>query len=202
MTKYGDEIVLINMSKLVKNKITIEDYLFAYLIYKGEKFELSVYADALEVSRADVIERLLQDGWVEPRDVDKEMNFTNLDPTQELMRMIEENVKSEAVEEWFGDWYNLWPTGIKSGGYYLRTDKKGTYRKMKQFVIEYPFYSKDLIMNATKNYLQEQSIIGYTHTKLSPYFISKDGMSVLAGECENINEAPEIDVNDYAGEEI
>ena len=200
--EYTDEIVLINIKKLIGNKITVEDYFFSYMIYKGEKFKLARYLEAFGIDERPIIERLLGDGWLELYKADSELNLNNLQTSQELQRVIEENLQQEAVEDWFNTWYDLWPTGIKSGGYYLRTDKRGTYRKMKQFTIDYPYYNKDLIIKATKNYLMEQSILGYTHTKLSPYFINKDGMSVLAGECESIGDAPEIDLSNYAGEEI
>lgn len=200
--EYADEIMVINLKKLIGNKITVEDYFFSHMIYKGERFKLARYLEAFNIDEKPIIERLLGNGWLELRNINDELHLNKLVPSQELQRVVEENLQQEAVEDWFNEWYDLWPTGIKSGGYYLRTDKRGTYRKMKQFTIDYPYYNKDLIIKATKNYLMEQSILGYSHTKLSPYFISKDGMSVLAGECENIGDAPEIDLNNYAGEEL
>ena len=62
-------------------------------------------------------------------------------------------------------------------------------------------------MEATKSYLNEQSIKGYTYSKLAPYFIEKRGMSVLSGECEHILETGEVTessnlTNMYGEEEL
>lgn len=90
------------------------------------------------------------------------------------------------VVNWIEEWFNLWPKGIKSGGYYIRTDIGSCLRKMTDFVKDNPQYNKNIILSATKNYLSDRSKQRYLYTKLAPYFIKKDGVSLLDGFCQAI----------------
>lgn len=90
-------------------------------------------------------------------------------------------------EDGFVDkYYNLFPAKIKSGGYYIRTGKSDVKKKLKKFNEEFPEYTRSIIITATINYLEERKKSGYTYCKLAPYFIYKDGMSILEGFCEAV----------------
>jgi hypothetical protein len=83
-------------------------------------------------------------------------------------------------------WFDLWPKGVKSGGYYVKTDSNGCKTKLTKFIKRNPQYTKEIIMQATERYLFVKSLDGYDYTTLAPNFIEKNGVSMLAGECEDI----------------
>jgi hypothetical protein len=182
---HEDIQVLLSLKKLIDIKISANDYIIVYLMGVNEIWKLSKYLEAANLDITIAAGSLIERGFLKKTDkTNKSLEFNNLDVTNLLKELLNGKEKNENVENWITDWYELWPTGIKSGGYYLKTDKKGSLRKMKNFLINNPEYTRELIMKATQNYLLEQSIKGYSYTKLAPYFIIKDGISVLAGECE------------------
>src|SRR3990167_11507272 len=81
------------------------------------------------------------------------------------------------------EWYELWPSGVKSGHHYVKSDKKGCFKKLGKFVHDYPEYSYDTILKATERYLNKCSMEAYKFIKFAPFFVSKDGVSVLEGWC-------------------
>ena len=109
------------------------------------------------------------------------------------------------VDVWIKTWFELWPRGIKTGGYYVKADLKGCERKMKRFVSEHPEYSEDDIFQATINYIDSMAMNGWGYMKTAPYFIYKDGLSTLAGECEalsNVEEASKVKEEMYGYDEL
>lgn len=91
--------------------------------------------------------------------------------------------------KWIDEWFDLWPQGVRSGGYYVRTDRLGCLRKLKSFAKRYPEYSEEIILKATKAYLDNLRNEGYAYVKLAPNFIEKNGVSTLAGECQSLLDA-------------
>lgn len=88
------------------------------------------------------------------------------------------------VPSWIDEYRELFPAKIRSGGYPVRGSKKGCLRKMEKFVREHPQYTKDIILAATAEYVSGRSRVGYQLMKIADYFIEKDGVSMLAAECE------------------
>jgi hypothetical protein len=88
---------------------------------------------------------------------------------------------------WIEDWLLLFPEGVKSGGYYIRSDEKECADKMVKFIKKYK-YDKDTIFKATKNYIERMKKQNYNFITLATYFITKrDRGSILASECANLN---------------
>lgn len=87
----------------------------------------------------------------------------------------------------------LFPKGIRSGGYLVKSTKNSCLAKLKGFKRNYPEFSDEIIIKATHAYVSRKSREGYTHMKLAPYFIEKDGVSMLAAECEQFSEIEEED---------
>lgn len=87
--------------------------------------------------------------------------------------------------DWFETWWELWPIGVKSGGYYVKGDKAGCRSKLLRFIQKRPQFTQDNILNATQNYISRMRSHGYRGMQLASNFIEKNGVSVLAGECEN-----------------
>lgn len=98
----------------------------------------------------------------------------------------------EDVDGWIKEWRELWPKGITSGGYPVRSDLAGITKKMRAFLRK-TNYSKEEIILATKLYLKERYENNWSFMKLAGYFIEKDGDSVLASFCERIREGETIE---------
>jgi hypothetical protein len=182
-------IIPVNINKLIELKLPIEEFVFLYLLEQSERFVLKTYLIQTKRSTLYIITNLFDKGFV--KKVDKNSSLIgpdNLVVTESFSKLFKNGNSDEDVDSWLDSWYDLWPIGVKSGGYYLKSDKVGSARKMKRFFRNYPNYTMELIFKATENYLAEQSIKGYQYSKLAPYFIYKDGLSVLAGECEHLLE--------------
>lgn len=199
---HKDEIVSFSVKKLIENQFRIENFFIAYMVHTSKRWLLQMYLQANALDVEEALSDLLAEEYLVLKKDEVGITINNLASTEKLSTLLSNKVNSEDVEDWIDEWYDLWPVGVKSGGLYVRTDKRGTLRKMKSFNLQYPMYDKDTIFQATKNYLLDQSIRGYSYCKLAPYFIYKDGMSILAGECENLDEDLAVDTEQYGAEEI
>ena len=59
-----------------------------------------------------------------------------------------------------------------------------------------------MILEATKRYLLRQEEEGYTFCRTAQYFISKDGLSDLATEVENLSQKEQAKSTTYHGMDI
>lgn len=84
------------------------------------------------------------------------------------------------------EYLDLFPSKIRNkAGELLKSSISNTKKKFVNFSKEYK-YTKEVILEATKNYLKKQSIQGYGYCNAAHYFILKDKMSKLADECESV----------------
>lgn len=83
---------------------------------------------------------------------------------------------------------NLFPAGIKTGGYYVRGSVSSIEAKLKKFNKKFPQYSEEDIINATKNYIDRKRKENWNMIKTAENFIFKDEVSILAAECENLRD--------------
>lgn len=84
----------------------------------------------------------------------------------------------------------LYPEGVRNkNGDYLRSHQKDIVTKMNTFVNKYK-YPTDVILGATARYLTQQSQEQYAWTNAAHFFISKNGVSKLAAECESYKRDP------------
>ena len=79
---------------------------------------------------------------------------------------------------------NIFPEGVKSGGYYVRSDVESVVGKLRKFMKKYK-YTQYQVLDATQRYIDRLSKSNYQYIKTASYFIFKDGVSVLASEIEN-----------------
>lgn len=91
---------------------------------------------------------------------------------------------------WVSDWLDMWPEGIKSGGYYVKSSLKAVIAKMRAFTDHYD-YPQDVIMESTRQYLEEMHHKGYTGIQISHNFIEKNGSSALEAYCRNYLKSPD-----------
>jgi hypothetical protein len=80
----------------------------------------------------------------------------------------------------------IFPKGVKSGGYLVKSSVSDIEDKLKKFTKKYK-YSDTIIIEATKRYVKEFQANNYRYMLLAKYFISKeDKGSTLADYCEMI----------------
>lgn len=93
------------------------------------------------------------------------------------------------IESWIDEWIDIFPRGLKSGGRLVRGDKISCLRKMRVFIKEYP-YTRDIILQATRNYIESKRNEGFAYTRCAVYFIYRvdgtraDKISDLAAWCD------------------
>ena len=90
----------------------------------------------------------------------------------------------EVIEDWIEEWRELFPAGVKTGGYYVRGSKAGCLKKMKTFLKYNKTVTKGQVMSATKLYIAESRARRFSYMKMADYFINKDGTSMLESYLE------------------
>ena len=112
---------------------------------------------------------------------------TLTDKAKDIFKEDVKQLSNEALKEFLLELREHFPKGVKTGGKPVRSAVGTvTINKLKKFFKEYG-YSKDIIRQATKEYIANRSKDGYKLMKTFTYFISKQGEdSTLAAYCEMI----------------
>jgi hypothetical protein len=179
----------VDIEKLINKRMGIGEYLLYWLIYNGESQLFYGYYN-LDNPWGSISD-LFQYGYVEVIDNNKPNGFSNLRVTNKFIEeYIQDDIKKvkNNVSEWIDEWYDLFPKGIKVFGYLVRSDKNGCLRKMKDFIKLNPQFSKEIILKATKNFIDYCKLNNYSSIQMAHYFISKDKISNLAGYCEAVKD--------------
>lgn len=82
---------------------------------------------------------------------------------------------------------DLFPKGVKSGGYLVRSSEGDIADKLRKFFKKHK-YTTEQVLKATKNYVSRKESENYAYMQRATYFIEKDGVSNLAAECDNLSE--------------
>lgn len=180
---------------LIKHSLTIQDYLLLRFILESDIDSFTNYKEKFgPFYTLEGVEKLIKDKFLKTKTSSGVLSLGNLAVTSKFLinfkNILGNAVKgnTEEVEDWFEEWYNLFPRGIKSGGYMVRGDKRGCLNKLKKFTADYPEFNKDIIIEATKEYIEESRKNKYQFMMLAHYFISKNRVSSLAGYCELIED--------------
>jgi hypothetical protein len=95
------------------------------------------------------------------------------------------------LESFVETYRSIFPKGVESApGHPARGDKQGCIAKMKKFLVRYPEYSRETILEATKKYVNLKSHSNYHRIQTAHYFIEREGVSTLASICETIQSSP------------
>ena len=107
------------------------------------------------------------------------------------VEQLKEAVTDE-VETWIEQWLDLFPRGVKTFGKPVRSSKIECLRKMQNFIKENG-YSRDVILEATKAYVESKRQVAWEFMRCATYFIYrvdggsiKDKTSDLAAWCEQV----------------
>lgn len=129
---------------------------------------------------------------------DKGEDFEKEDIAILVSNYIQDNFDPKPIPikriDWIEEWLALFPKGIKNaGGKLLRSDKKGCLKKMTTLLKENPHYTKELIFNATIDYLNDKVDNDYNYCLASIYFIShSEKGSELCSRCEMLLDSKEL----------
>jgi hypothetical protein len=183
----------------LNNDITFQQYLFLYMLSNKEDQLMVNYHNKVgsyEVKK-DIIAPLETKGYLIDENTDSSTLYIhNLKVTNKFL--IDAKLKQVNLEvaNWIKEWLDLFPKGVKTSGYYVKTDLTGCRTKMLRFVKNNPQFNKDVIFEATNAYIKDMEQRNFDRMKLAPYFIEKDGISMLAGYCDqvlNSEESPNTD---------
>lgn len=187
-------IVEINVEKLLDYNIDWNQYMFLQFIYQQQQAMFDTYIGSFDkFFNKDSLDYLVNLGYLQLTTEKLGYRFSNMKVSEQFINHFIEKpfiskVAKEKVEDWIDEWYELWPKGIKSGGYLVRSDKNGCLNKMKKFVKLNPDFSKEIIIRATKDYINHLRMSNFAFIQLAHYYIFKNDISNLAGACESIKE--------------
>jgi predicted transcriptional regulator len=166
----------------LKNNLTFTQYLLLSLLKNKNKLAYDTYIHNVENIQQIEIDLLEREDYIMKRS-DLKNYISDYSITEKGLAVLEDVGKLDWIEEW----YNLFPKGVRSGGYLIRDGKSSCLKKMGKFLKDNPNITKEEIIRATKNYVQTCKLKNYDYMKLASYFIEKDGISTLAAECENLS---------------
>lgn len=172
---------------LVNNHLSFKQFIFLYAIDNNLQSLFDKYNNIDKITKDEIL--LLEDNdFIRiDRTEDESIYFSKCFIKENGKILLNEiNAKTENVNDLFiEEWFELWPKGIKSGGYYVKTDKNGCKKNLEKFIKNHPNLSKETILKATKKYIEDMKDRNYQYIKLAPYFIYKDNISLLEGYCTN-----------------
>lgn len=143
-------------------------------IYSGNVKDVAMFFGKEEFHRT--LNTLENKGYLERT---SESKVTLTSKTLKRYGTSEEDIFIRKYRQLFKD------TGVLGG----MGDKIGCAKKMKDFMKKYPEYTHDIILDATKMYLERESRNNnYKYMQKAHYFIEKDKVSNLATFCEIVFE--------------
>lgn len=187
--------MIIDINRMIDESISINECLFIYFCQIKDNSLYNFYREQFGsmVNRDQVIS-LIEKGYLEYKDsVDRRLVFSNLEPTTKSKFILGTVTPKLAVPietntlDWMEEWYSLFPKGVKSGGYAVRSGLNTCRTKMFKFLKRNKI-SKDIIITATKLYIKNMEKQNYSYMQLAKYFIEKDGGSELESYCEQVKE--------------
>ena len=95
--------------------------------------------------------------------------------------------KSDSIIELAEKIREMFPKGVKSGGYPVRSSTVDIADKLRKFFKKHK-YTQDQVLEATKRYVERKGREGYSYMQKAVFFIEKDGSSTLAAECDNLKD--------------
>lgn len=188
-------IVEINVEKLLDYGIDWNQYMFLQFIYQQQQAMFDTYISINDkFFTKDSLDQLKDLDYLRLVKEPLGYRFSNIEVTPKfishfIQKSFVSKVGKEKVEDWIDEWYELWPKGVKSGGNTLvRSDKNGCLNKMKKFVKTNPDYTKEIIIRATKDYLNHLRMNNFAFIQAAHYYIFKNDISNLASACEDVKE--------------
>lgn len=147
--------IVIDLEELDKLNLSPTEYVVLKLIEENQLIQYPVLNDR-------IFESLYNKGWL---DINKKL------------------IKSIGKDSQLDQWLSLWPTFVIPQNYRISGNYQDCKYRMEKFIKKYG-YSWDVIMEATKSYLNRQKKNNWNMTKKNVKFIYDNDGSLLAEECE------------------
>lgn len=186
-----ENVVIVNC---LKNSLTFTQYLLLSLLKNKNKLAYDTYINNVANIEQSEIDSLEKENYII-----KQLNLNNFITDYKITEKGLAVFNNKSEFDWIDEWYDLFPKGVRSGGYLVRDGKTSCIKKLTKFTKDNPHISKEDILKATKNYITTCKLKNYDYMKLASYFIEKDGMSTLAAECENLTSLKENSFNPEKG---
>ncbi len=188
-------IISINLEALISQGLSPNQLVYADLLLSGNKQlllqlfaldnEKKVKHDLYKLYQKNIIENEIDDSidtldlaFIESIIVNNAIDITKF--TSDV-----DKVGKEAFEAFIVQWYNLFPKGVTSGGYPVRSGLNSCRVKMLKFIKTTKF-THEVILKATEHYIAQSAAKRYEYVQTATYFIEKLGKSTLEGFCEQI----------------
>ena len=187
-------IITIDTEILNKHGISANDYV--YLIKGIENPEHFKYLHRQPARRILIDKEILEinEGCVIVTSKGFELAQKDKKP---LLVELKPSVSSNQLDILSKKFRDLFPKGVRSGGYLVRATESSCKSKLKKFKRKYPEFDDKIILKATQEYVRSKQRDAYNHMKLAPYFIEKDGVSMLAAECELLLDDSSVEQDDW-----
>lgn len=166
----------LDLKQLKSSGLCLEDFIFLQMIHEGIEPKEYVFYQSHVILTTD----LEAEGYLKILDFD---DLKHIELRQKAVELFGKNTTN--IADWIEQWCELWPKGVKSGGYYVKPNKQDALSNMQKFFKKYKF-TKEQVFEATGNYLKQQEAKHWDYTMLGAYFIMKNGMSQLANYCNNL----------------
>ena len=168
----------LDLQNLKKSGLFINEYIILQLIYeeKGKYLEEFIFSCPIDAKIA--IKSLEQQMYIKIQE-------DNLILREKGSQIFKKYDLKNNIKTWIEEWLNLFPSGVKSGGYYVKSNENDVINNMVKFVKKYK-YTKEQILQATSLYIEEFRSKNWMYISCADYFILKDNRSILASYCANL----------------
>lgn len=193
-------------SYLVVNKISPNGLFTLHTLHNKYSFDnyINISTELYRLSLSGHVKKDVSSGEY----VITSLGLEVLNQSEKLVSSIKKTTKKKlniSFEEWQENilaYNTLFPKGKKEGTHIsYRTSPKELYDRFIWFFAEYPEYTWELVLQATKSYVEAFETSGdYTYMQTSKYFIKKEDKlktisSTLASVCYNIQEGNDEDIS-------
>ena len=170
---------------ICKKNLNLYRYCVLHLLATNRE-ALEIYKDHFQINEPYIFQHLLRNGYI---NIDHKVTNKGF----KVLGILNEDNPGK----WIDEWVDLFPVGIKSGGYYVKSNAQDCLKKMTRFVKKYPDFDRELIFDVTRKYISNLSMNSYKGMQLAHYFIEKNGISSLATECSNNGDVGQILNDDF-----
>ena len=136
---------------------------------KGEQWVVGSDSDLLRLQKEGFI-KITSDNY----------DFSLLEKAEALF-----GKKLDSLTELASKLIEIYPQGVKSGGYPVRGSKVDVTDKLRKFFKKHK-YTHEQVMQAVERYVERKRKDKWDYMQRLIYFIEKDGSSNLAAECDNL----------------
>ena len=181
--------IQIDLKKFKESKLPLmEHYILLQAIYEENWNLLDSISSELELSINDLA--LIQSDFPSYFKIQGE-TFKDVIIRPDCIKLF--NTSNIDVNALAIEMRNLFPSGVKTGGYSVKSHPKVIALKLKKFIKEYPDFTKSNIIEATTKYVEDRRKANWSYMKALQYYIYKDNVSTLAADCMALSDEEEVE---------